>query len=97
MSAAARTPELRLGLIMRELDGEFLLFDPVRDCSMQLNASAARLLGACDGQTNVDDLVRLFADEHPAFREQAVRDAKETLERAIAEGFLSLPRTRFEK
>jgi hypothetical protein len=49
------------GLVLEELDGELLVYDTERDRAHCLNATAARVLRACDGARTPAELARDLA------------------------------------
>src|SRR6185436_6913722 len=56
------------------LDGEEVVYDPVRREAHLLNPTASMLLGRCDGRTGVDDLVAELQDAYGADPEAIERD-----------------------
>ncbi|HEX7174439.1 MAG TPA: PqqD family protein [Pyrinomonadaceae bacterium] len=51
------------GLIVREAEGEVLVYDPERHRAICLNQTAALVWRGCDGRTTVAGLARLLHDE----------------------------------
>ena len=66
-------PRQRQDLIFRQIDEDFVVYDPVTDHTLLLNASSAAVLDLCDGSRTLDDMVHEVAT---AFRVEpdAVRD-----------------------
>lgn len=63
------------GLVVRELDGEILIYDRERDQALGLNGTAAAVWRHCDGATTVPEMVDHLAqelgvtvDEHAIYR-----------------------------
>jgi hypothetical protein len=53
----------RHGLVVRELEGEILIFDRERDMAHCLNATLAAVWKHCDGQTAISDIADLASGE----------------------------------
>ena len=51
------------GLVTDEIDGELLVYDAARGLACRLNASAALVWRACDGERTPTDLVNVLARE----------------------------------
>lgn len=54
-------PMSKSGLIIEEVNGEFLLFDQESNVAAALNAPAAAVLALCDGTRDVDGIVEALA------------------------------------
>jgi hypothetical protein len=54
-------PVSKSGLIIEEVNGEFLLFDESSNVAAALNASAAAVLELCDGSLDLDAIVLALA------------------------------------
>ena len=78
------------GLLVRELDGEVVVYDLDRHEAHCLNPSAAAVFKRCDGQSTVGDLARELREElGPAVDERWVGLALEGLDGAhLLEGSL---------
>ena len=58
------TPRARQrALVVRELDGELLIFDRERDIAHALNGTAAAVWKRCDGATSVTEMAQLLSAE----------------------------------
>ncbi len=53
-------------LIVREIDGETLVYDRSRDAASCLNEFAARVWGECDGETSVADIAAALGEDERA-------------------------------
>ena len=53
---ASRYPRLRDDLMVRQIDGDTVVYDPVADRTAILNPSAAGILGLCDGSRSEDEI-----------------------------------------
>jgi len=56
MTAPTR-PRLRPNLIVRQVEEDIVLYDPVTDQTALLNHSAAAILELCDGIRSTDEIV----------------------------------------
>jgi hypothetical protein len=50
-------PRRRQDLIFREIDEDFVIYDPVTDHTLLLNVSSAAVLELCDGSRTLGDMV----------------------------------------
>jgi hypothetical protein len=90
-SDATARPRVRDDVVFRELDAEWVVFDPVTRRLHALNVTAALVWEHCGGDLTVSEIVEAvrsaFADAPGA---EAVRDHVEAvLERFRAEGLLA--------
>jgi hypothetical protein len=53
-------------LIVREIDGETLVYDRGRDAASCLNEFAAKVWRECDGETSVTDIATALSEDEPA-------------------------------
>lgn len=60
------------GLVVRELDGELIIYDQDRDHAHCLNASAAMVFRHCDGKTSPAAIARRMSAELHASVDEAV-------------------------
>jgi hypothetical protein len=65
-------PTRRIGLIVQEVDGEYLVYDGDSKVAAALNLPATVVFRACDGTLEVDELVARLADGEPPLSEEAV-------------------------
>jgi hypothetical protein len=75
------------GLIVRELDGELLIYDRERDQAHALTGTAAAVWKACDGLTTVEDMIGTLPltlgkpiDEYSIYRALAELSKQQLLE-----------------
>ena len=54
-------PQQRPDLVFRQIDDDFVVYDPVSDHTLLLNASSAAVLELCDGTRTVDDMANEVA------------------------------------
>ncbi len=54
-------PCLRQDLISRQIDEDFVVYDPVTDRTLLLNVSSAAVLELCDGRRTLDDMAEEVA------------------------------------
>lgn len=75
-------PRLRQDLILRELEAELVIYDPVTDRTALLNSTAAGVLELCDGTRTVpqleDEIRRIFPGSATGI-DDAIRDVLESL------------------
>lgn len=75
-------PRQRPDLVFRQIDEDFVVYDPVTDHTLLLNASSAAVLDLCDGSRTLDDMT---AEVAAAFGVEA--DAVRTEVETSLEGF----------
>lgn len=51
-------PRRREDLIFRQIDDDFVVYDPVSDTTTLLNVSSAAVLDLCDGSRTLDDMTQ---------------------------------------
>lgn len=51
------------GMLTKEVDGEFLVYNEEQDVACKLNATAALIWRSCDGKRTLPDLVRILEAE----------------------------------
>lgn len=70
MTTSDRRPHLRADLIVRQIEEDFVVYDPITDGTALLNAAAAAMLEFCDGHHTAEeiasDVAQLFALEADA-------------------------------
>lgn len=88
----ASRPKAREDVIFRQLDDEWVIFDPVTDRLHALNLTAALIWAECTGERTVDDIAREIAGAFdPPLRPDTVReDVREAVERFRTEGLVLL-------
>jgi PqqD family protein of HPr-rel-A system len=89
-NASAR-PRVRDDVVFRELDQEWVVFDPATRRLHALNATAALVWEHCGGDLTVAEVVEAVrsAFSQPPAAEVVRRDVEEILERFRAEGLLA--------
>ena len=82
-------PKLRDDLIFREIEEDFVVYDPVTDQTTLLNISAAAVLDLCDGARTLDDITteigRLFQSEREAVGQEVERVLQGMASRGLLE------------
>ena len=80
-------PKLREGVVFRQVEEDFVVYDPQSDRTVLLNLSAAALLELCDGSLNIADMVErvgsslsLPAQQLQPIVTQALRDLEALLQ-----------------
>ena len=84
-------PRARDDIVFRQIDEDFVVYDPVKDTTTLLNPSAAVILGLCDGTLSLqhieEELARIFSIE----REVATRDVANVIRELRLNGLIELP------
>jgi len=70
-------PRKRDGLHVRDIDGETVVLDPETERMHTLNATAAFVFGAIDGNRSVKEISEDLAKHFEVEAEVAARDARE--------------------
>ena len=84
-----KMPKLRDDLIVREVDQDYVVYDPVSDSTALLNPTAAMILTQCDGATSVQE-IRASIEETFGLEEGAVaNDIERILEEFRRRDFVS--------
>ena len=74
----------------KDLEEEFLVYDPDGDQVHVLNEVAREIFLLCDGSRHPEDIAALLTERYPVEKEQALADVNETLDRLIAIGLLTV-------
>ena len=82
------TPAVRSDLVAESVDGELLVFDPVRNEVHQLNPMGALVWQFLDGSATVDELVGDLADAFDAPPDQVRADLTALLDQLAEEHLL---------
>lgn len=86
-SPDSKHPRLRDDLVIRQIEDQFVVYDPVEDATALLNASAALVMELCDGTRTPDDIAvevaRVFAMKPDDVRD----DVREACADFAAKGF----------
>jgi len=81
------TPRCREDLILREIDDELVVYDPVTDHTALLNRSAALAFSLCDGTRAPSEIVREVARVYGVEEDDVRTDIEHTLEDFFTRGF----------
>ena len=81
-------PRVRPDLIFREIEGDFVLYDPVTDRTALLNASAAAILDLCDGSRTLDDITMEIVRRFDAGKESVGQEVEKVLRKVASRGLL---------
>jgi len=82
------TPTAREDLIVRELDDEVVVFDPVSSNAHNLNPTAAAILLLCDGTRDPGEIAREVARTFSVDEEKARADVAKALEEFQTRGLI---------
>lgn len=75
-------------VILREVDGEYIAYNPVSDEVALLNRSAAAVLDACDGTRTVPDLVTALQELFSLTSDVARHDVEQIVREFVDCGLL---------
>lgn len=81
-------PGRAIHVVERLLDGELVLYDPVRQRVHALNPTAAFVWRACDGRCSQADIAESLARQYPGDRQAILEDVPQILALFAAEGLL---------
>ena len=81
-------PRRREDLIFREIEGEFIAYDPQADRTALLNETAAFTLDLCDGTLGREEISRRFAERFAIDRGAAAKDVGRALSEFADQGLL---------
>jgi len=81
-------PKLREDLVTREVESEFLVYDPETGEIYLLNGTAAGIAEMCDGTTPVADIVAEIVEVFGADPAQVAADVESALADLRAKGLL---------
>ncbi len=83
-------PLAREDVLFRQLDDQWVIFDPVTDRLHALNLSAALVWTACTGERRIDEIVDDVAEsfDPPVDRERTLGEVTEAIERFREQGLL---------
>ena len=85
----AERPKLREDLVFRQVEEDFVAYDPVSDRTVLLNRSAAVLLDLCDGRRTLDEIAGTLAETYSSHADEIRRDLESSLEELRAQGLLA--------
>lgn len=72
-------PSRRKDIFCRDLDGELILFDPLTNVTHRLNPTASFVFSCCDGETNLDQIIRDYQDTFSLDPEISRRDVEHVI------------------
>lgn len=81
-------PKRRSHVTERDLDGETLILDRLREEVHQLNVSASYVWRCCDGHLTVNEIAIAMARDFSIDLEEAEKDATRIISQLIALGLL---------
>ena len=84
-------PALRDGLVSRQVDDDFFLYDPISDRVVLLNASAVLVVELCDGTRTPDEITSELTGIFQTDRARIEQDVRATLDQLAVSGLLSRP------
>ena len=74
-------PRLRDDVVLREVEGDYVVYEPVTDQTVLLNLSAAAVLELCDGSRTHEDIAREIAGTFSL----PIEEARESIRGALEE------------
>ena len=74
----------------RDLEEEFLVYDPDEDQVHVLNGTAREIYLLCDGNRKPPEIAAVMTERYQVEAEQALADVNETLDRLIGLGLLTV-------
>jgi PqqD family protein of HPr-rel-A system len=77
--ASAAVPRRRQDLVVHELDGEALVYDPTTSDTHRLNETAYFVWLACDGTRDATDIAHLVTDRYAVSLESALEHIEQVL------------------
>ena len=80
-------PKWRDDLIFRQVDDDFVVYDPVTDRTALLNLSAAAVLDLCDGGHTAADIAAEVAAAFGEPERDVLADVEKTLSDFMVQGF----------
>ena len=89
MSRTASTPARRTDVVVHELDGEALIYDPQSGDTHRLNATAAFIWRHCDGHTDAEAMTRRMTDTYEVEYDCALQHTGRMLSEFAAAGLLT--------
>jgi hypothetical protein len=73
-------PALRDDLVLRQLDDELVVYDPLHDHTLLVNVTAAVIIHLCDGINTIEQIIHRVASTFSKAPQDVERDVLETLE-----------------
>ena len=87
METEVKRPMRREGIRAETIDGETVLYDPLRGHAVYLNETASLIWQLCDGSRTADEMATALQRELPG-KPQVGEDMRETIARFAAAGLL---------
>lgn len=81
-------PRMREDLIVRQVEEDFVVYDPVSDRTSLLNLSAAVVFELCDGTRTKSDIAAALAETFNKARTDVMGDVEVALDEFKRQGFL---------
>ena len=81
-------PKQCAGFQIEEIDGESVLFHPVRNVIIHANQTATLIWQLCDGERTVPQIVELLAEAYPESRQQIEDEVPHTIQELRGKGAL---------
>ena len=75
---------------LEEMDGEYLLYHPVKTQAMHLNETASLVWRLCDGQRDVQAIRQLLVGVFPEQGQQVANDVMDALEQLAGRGVIRI-------
>ena len=94
--SVATRPLGRDDLTIREVDGEFLLYDPVKDTVVLINHSAAVIFDLCDGTRTESEISAEIQRLYDLRAKQADKELRTTLDEFTQNNLMAPTRVRPE-
>lgn len=87
----AQRPKAREDVVFRQMDDEWVVFDPVGKKMHVLNVTAGLVWSRLDGETTMEEIVAAVCEafDPPALPDTVARDVCEITNRFRAEGLLA--------
>ena len=83
-----KRPKVRDALIFRQVEDEFVIYDPVTDRTAMLNVSAALVLDLCDAAHTLDEIASEVAAAFSTDVEAVHEDVEASVKEFVLQGFI---------
>ena len=87
-AASCARPCLREDLILRQVDEDFVIYDPQRDRTLLLNLTAAAMLDHCDGGHTLAEIAFEMARIFNVEVREIIADVEATVDTLATHGLL---------
>jgi hypothetical protein len=81
-------PKQCSGFLVEQMDGEIVLFHPLKSIIIHSNETAALIWQMCDGNNTVQDIVNILSGAYPDAKDQIARDVPNTIQKLRTQGAL---------